>query len=61
MVGTGAIAVVLVTALPALALSTAILPRIVGHLLVDRSPRAQSWVVAGAALLLGAALVLPAL
>jgi hypothetical protein len=58
--GTGAVAVVLVTALPALALSAVLLPRIVGHLLVRRSPRTQGVVVAGAAALLAAALVLPA-
>jgi len=60
-VGTGAITVVLVTALPALALSAVLLPRLVGHFLVDRSPRMQGFVVAGAAALLAAALVLPAL
>ena len=58
--GTVAVAVVLVTALPALGLSAVLLPRIVGHLLVDRSPRMQSFVVAGAAALLAAAMVLPA-
>jgi len=56
-----AIAIVLLTALPTLALSSLMLPRIVQHLLVDKSPRTQSFVVASAAFLLAAALVLPAL
>ena len=59
-IGSGAVAVVLLTALPSLALSVVLLPRIVGHLLIDRSPRTQNCVVAGAAALLAAALVLPA-
>jgi hypothetical protein len=59
-IGTGAVAVVLVTALPALALSAVLLPRIVGHLMGNRSAREQGWVVAGAAALLAAAMVLPA-
>jgi hypothetical protein len=59
--GTGAIAVVLATALPALILSAVLLPRLVGHLLSDRSPRTRALTVAAAAVLLAASLVLPAL
>lgn len=60
-IGSGAIAIVLVTALPALALSGVVLPHVVDHLLEGRSPRVQALTVAAVALLLAASLVLPAL
>jgi hypothetical protein len=56
----GAVAVVLVTALPAVILGTLLLPRMVRHVFPDGSPRAHSLCVTGMALLLGASLVLPA-
>ena len=56
-----AVAVVLVTALPALALTAVVLPQIAGHLVgEDASPRARTLVVAASAVALAAALVLPA-
>jgi hypothetical protein len=58
---TAAIAVVLTTALPTLILGAVALPGIVGHLLPERSPRLRAMVVAGGALALAAALILPAL
>jgi hypothetical protein len=54
-----ATALVLVTALPALALAASVLPQIAQHLLPDATRRARAVVVAGAALALAAALVLP--
>ena len=59
--GAAAIAIVLVTALPALALTAVVLPQIGVHLLGDRSPRTRSLFVAGSALALAAALIVPAL
>ncbi|MBI4509682.1 MAG: hypothetical protein HY698_08585 [Deltaproteobacteria bacterium] len=56
-----AISMVLVTALPGLVLAATLLPRITALVLVDRSPRVQSLVVAATAMLLAAALILPAL
>ena len=58
--GSGAIVVVLLTALPALTLAAILMPKMVNHLLVGKSPRTQGLVVAGVALLLAAWLVLPA-
>jgi hypothetical protein len=55
-----AIAVVLVTALPALALTVVVLPEIARHLVPERSPRMRAVFVAGSALALAAALILPA-
>jgi hypothetical protein len=60
VLGEGAIAVVLVTALPALALLALLLPTIVEHVLGRRSPRVKGLAVAGLALLGAVALVLPA-
>jgi hypothetical protein len=57
---TAAVAVVLVTALPALALTAYVLPQIAAHLLPDRTRRVHSIFVAGSALALAAALMLPA-
>lgn len=59
--GTSAIAVVLVTALPTLILAALLLPRVAGHLLADKSPRIRALCVGGGALFLAASLVLPAL
>lgn len=58
--GAGAIAVVIVTLLPTLALGALLLPRVVGHLLDGKSPRTKAFCVAGGSLLLAASLVLPA-
>lgn len=58
--GTGAIAVVLVTALPTLALAALLLPRAADIVLADQSPRTRSWCVTGGAVVLAASLVLPA-
>jgi hypothetical protein len=55
-----ALAVVLVTALPALALTAVVLPEIARQLLPARSRRVRALFVAGAALALAAALILPA-
>ena len=57
----GAIAVVLVTALPALVLAGILLPQIIRHLFGHAPPRRQSFYVAAAAMLMLGALVLPAL
>ncbi len=57
---TVALAVVLVTALPALALIAVVLPQIAQQLLPDRTRRTRSLFVAGSALALAAALILPA-
>lgn len=59
--GTGAIAVVLVTALPALALSAILMPRITRHFMGRYAPRRQAAIVGVTALALAAAIVLPAL
>lgn len=59
--GAGAVAVVLVTALPALALSAILLPRITRHVLGRHAPRRQAALVGATALLLAAALIVPAL
>jgi hypothetical protein len=56
-----ALAVVLVTALPALALTVVVLPEIARHLVPQDAPRVRRLVVAAAALALAAALVVPAL
>ncbi len=56
-----AVAVVLVTALPALALTAAVLPQIARHIVGDASPRVRALVVAGCAIGLALALILPAL
>lgn len=55
-----AIAVVVITALPALALATGVLPALASHLLPDRTGRTRAVFVAGTATALAAALVLPA-
>jgi hypothetical protein len=57
---TAAIAVVLVTALPTLALSAVALPAIIAHILPDRTARGRSFLVAAGALALAAALIVPA-
>jgi hypothetical protein len=59
--GSAAISVVLVTALPALALAAILLPRLVAQVVAPKTQRTQALCVAGAALLMAAALVLPAL
>lgn len=59
--GAAAISVVLVTALPALALAAILLPRLIAQVVGHKPPRTQALCVAGAALLMAAALVLPAL
>lgn len=59
--GIGAIAVVLVTALPTIALAALLLPRATQHLLADTTPRTRSLWVAGGMVFLIASLVLPAL
>lgn len=56
-----AVAIVLVTALPALALTVVVLPQIATHVLGEQRRRAHGLFVAGAAVALIAALVLPAL
>lgn len=55
-----AVAVVLVSFLPVLALGAALLPGIIAHLLPDRTPRTRALVVSSGALLLAAALIVPA-
>lgn len=55
-----AVTVVLVAFVPVLALGAVALPGIIGHLLPDRTPRARALVVSSGALLLAAALVVPA-
>jgi hypothetical protein len=55
-----AAAVVLVTALPALALTAIVLPQIANHLLHDRPQRMRHAFVAASALALAASLVAPA-
>jgi hypothetical protein len=55
-----AVAVVLVTALPALALTAVVLPEMARHLLPERSQRVRGLFVAGSAVALAAALILPA-
>ncbi len=55
-----ALAVVLVTMVPTVALSAVAMPGIVATLLPERSPRARSLVVAAGALCLAAALIVPA-
>jgi hypothetical protein len=57
----GAMAVVLVTALPALALTAFVLPQIASHLFHDRGRRVRGLFVAGSALALAASLIVPAL
>ena len=59
--GTGAIAVVLVTALPALALSAILMPRVTRHLMGRYAPRRQAAIVGMTALALAAAIIVPAL
>lgn len=56
-----AVAVVLVTALPALALTAVVLPQIARHLFGDRPRRVHGVFVAGSATALIASLILPAL
>lgn len=56
-----AVAIVIVTALPALALTTVVLPQIATHVLGEQRKRAHGLFVAGSAVALVAALVLPAL
>jgi hypothetical protein len=55
-----ATAMVIVTALPALALAAVVLPQIARHLLPRGTARTRSLVVAGAAMALAAAMILPA-
>jgi hypothetical protein len=52
---------ILITAIPALALAAVVVPQIVDHLLPGRTRRTRSLVVAGSTLALVAALVLPSL
>ena len=59
-VTTGAVAVILVTAVPVVMLSMLLFPRLVAHLMPGASPRMHAWAQAGVALALGASLVLPA-
>jgi hypothetical protein len=59
-VTTGAVAVVLVTAVPVVMLSMFLFPRLVAHLMPGASPRMHAWAQAGVAVALGASLVLPA-
>jgi hypothetical protein len=56
-----AVAIVLVTALPALALTAAVLPEIARHVLGEGKTRAHGLFVAGSATALAAALIMPAL
>jgi hypothetical protein len=56
-----ATALLLVTAVPALALAAVILPQIAAHLLPRGTPRQRALVVAGSALALAAALIVPSL
>jgi hypothetical protein len=56
----GAIAVVLVTAVPVVMLSMLLFPRLVAHLVPGASPRIHAWATAAVAIALGASLVLPA-
>jgi len=56
-----ALAVVLVTMVPTVALSAVAMPGIVATLLPERSPRVRSLVVACGALCLAAALIVPAM
>lgn len=60
-VGAAAIAVVIVTALPAIVFAALLLPRAVAELFAHKSPGTRAIYVSGAALLLAASLVLPAL
>jgi hypothetical protein len=57
----GAAAVVLVTAVPALALTSVVLPEIAHHLFHDRPRRTQALFVAASAVGLAASLIVPAL
>jgi hypothetical protein len=59
-VATGAVAVVLVTAVPVVMLSMLLFPRLVAHIVPGASPRLHAWATAGVAIALGASLVLPA-
>jgi len=54
-----ATALVIVTAIPALALAAVVLPQIARHLLPGGTPRARRLLVAGTATALAAALILP--
>ena len=60
MVHAAASAIVIVTAVPALALAAVVLPQIARHLLPAGTRRTRSLVVAGSAAALAAALILPA-
>ncbi len=57
----GAVAIVLVTAVPVMVLSALLFPRLVAHLVPGASPRKHALATAGIALVLGASLVLPAI
>jgi hypothetical protein len=57
----GATAIVLVTALPAMALIAFVLPQMARHLFPDRAPRTRALIVAASAMMLAAALVVPAI
>ena len=59
-VAAGAIAVVLVTAVPVVILSMLLFPRLVALLVPGASPRTQAWATIAVAIALGASLVLPA-
>ena len=56
----GAVAVVLVTAVPVVILSMILFPRLVAHIVPGASPRTHALCTAAVAIVLGASLVLPA-
>jgi hypothetical protein len=57
---TGAVAVILVTAIPVIVLATLLFPRLTAHLAPNASPRVQSLLSAGLAVVLAASVILPA-
>jgi hypothetical protein len=60
-VAAGAVAVVLVTAVPVIVLSSLLFPRLIHHIAPRASERTQGLLTAGLAVTLAASLVLPAL
>ena len=59
-VAAGAVAIVLVTAVPVVMLSMLLFPRLLAHVVPGASPRTQGWATIAVAVVLGASLVLPA-
>jgi hypothetical protein len=59
-VAAGAVAIVMVTAVPVVILSMMLFPRLLAHVVPGASPKVQSWATITVAVVLGASLVLPA-